>query len=309
MKIRRVITIFNIIKEWFKININFFNKKIKKENFEFKHIHHTSSKKINEMYEKHSPIFVLSTGRTGTKFLTNLLNESNNIQAYHEPRPGLQYFCNYAFHNQNQSETLTKMFDGARNELILETYIKNKKYVETNQCMTFFAPYISKLFEKSKFVHLVRHPGDFVRSGIRKGWYKNDSLWEEGRIKASDKDKWEQFDVISKLAWDWYATNQFIEDLKNNISNKRFLTIKSENMFSKVNEVSQLLDFIGGDNINDNKIQKIQNKPINKMKIKFEPENMHKTEEYPKYKNWHEKDKNKLIKQVDNLPKKYGYKL
>jgi hypothetical protein len=133
--------------------------------------------------------------------------------------------------------------------------------------------------------------------------------WEEGRIKALDKEIWNQFDSISKLAWDWYTTNQFIEDFKNNISDKRFFVIKSEDMFSNTNKVIELFDFIGLNNVNDNKIKKLQNKPINKINVQQEPENMHKINKYPRYKDWSKKDKDKLKNQVNNLQEKYGYKL
>ena len=100
------------------------------------------------------------------------------------------------------------------NQLVLNACIKNKVYVECNQCLSFFAPVISKLFRKSKFVHIIRHPGDFVRGGIRKGWHKNDSIWESGRVRMIDQGEWNRLDQMERLFWVWWVTNQFLEEFK-----------------------------------------------------------------------------------------------
>jgi len=135
----------------------------------FKSIHHVDKKTIVKMYDTYKPVFILSTGRTGTQFLALLFQDSKVIEAHHEAFPNLQYFSNFAYHSQKKKGTLEKIIDTARVELMLESYIKDKIYVESNQCLTFYAYALMKLYKNSKFVHIVRHPGDFVRSGIRKG--------------------------------------------------------------------------------------------------------------------------------------------
>ena len=42
----------------------------------FKIIHHVDQPTIDQMYQKYSPIFVLSTGRSGSKFITKLFESS-----------------------------------------------------------------------------------------------------------------------------------------------------------------------------------------------------------------------------------------
>ncbi|MCP5053537.1 MAG: hypothetical protein GY940_40600, partial [bacterium] len=125
----------------------------------FRIIHHVDQRSIDRMYNRYSPVFILSTGRSGSKFIAHLLNLSAAATAYHEPSPTLQYFSNHAYHHQTEEKTLANMIDAARMELVLEVFIKDNIYVESNQCLTFFAPALAGLFKKSKFVHLVRHPG------------------------------------------------------------------------------------------------------------------------------------------------------
>ena len=306
--------ILNTVRELLSLNLNFIKTKInrRRERKELKYhmVDHASQNCVEEMYESYRPTFVLSTGRTGTKFLTQVLDMSASITAYHEPRPVLQYFCNYVYHNHQEEEIITEMINSARLELILDAYIKNKVYLETNQCLSFFASPLSKLFQEAKFIHLVRHPGDFVRSAVRKGWYKSDTLWEIGRIKKEAQEEWAEMNQIEKIAWLWDSTNQFIEDFKAGLDDKsRLLTVKSEEIYSNPDAINDILSFMEVDRLELNKIKQRQLKPVNKIKKSNNPaSNINKKFNYPKYKEWQESKKDYLRKNV-SLNKKYGYNL
>jgi hypothetical protein len=273
-------------------------------------IHHVDQKTIDLMYRSYSPIFILSTGRSGSKFLTSLLNLSNNIKAFHEPKPSLQYFSDFAFHNQEEKVILTKMIDAARMELILDIFIKEKIFVESNQCLTFFAPAIRDLFEKSKFVHLVRHPGDFVRSGVRKGWHRNDTIWESGRVQMKNKLEWNVMDQIERLVWVWQVTTDFIEKFKKTIEADRIITFRIEDLFNKTRYADHLLNFVGANKIPAEKIQEIQNTKINELRIfQNETPNMKKISNFPKYENWDNNIKKKVKRYTEAQAKLFGYRL
>jgi hypothetical protein len=276
----------------------------------FKMIHHVDQQTIDEMYHDYSPVFVLSTGRSGSKLIVNLLNLSDNVTAYHEPRPMLQYFSNYAYHHQQEEEILCNMINAARMELVLEVFIKNQIYVESNQCLTFFAPVIAQLFKKSKFVHLIRNPGDFVRSAVRKGWHKNDSIWESGRVKMGDKEQWAQMDQIERLSWLWMTTNQFIEDFKTKVHKSRAFTLKFEDLVQKEKTVKKLLKFIDCHHIAPEKIEQIQRTKINELHIHpNEPPTMKKVADFPLFNQWDDETKHKLAGLVKDTSLRYGYVL
>lgn len=278
----------------------------------FKVIHHVDQETINRMYEKYAPVFILSTGRSGSKFVAQLLDQANNVSASHEPRPTLEYFSNYAYHHQQQQEEdiLTRMIDAARMESILDVFIKDKIYVESNQCLTFFAPVIARLFRKSKFVHLVRHPGDFARSGVRKGWHKNDSIWESGRVKMADEDRWAGMDQVERLSWLWSTTNSFLENFKQKIDQQRVDTFKFEDLTGSIKRVRQLLAFTGAEEIEKKKIKQVQDNKINELHIHpYEPPTMKKVINFPHYKEWDKDKKDKLRKHCAALADMYGYQL
>ena len=283
---------------------------MKNSSVKFKILHHADQKTIDDMYNHYSPVFILSTGRSGSKFISVLLDQAAGITAYHEPLPTLQYFSNYAFHNQHEEKILANMINAARMESILNVYIKNSIYVESNQCLAFFAPVIAGLFKKSKFVHIVRHPGDFIRSAIRKGWHKNDTIWESGRVKIADNVVWDKMDQIERLSWLWMATNQFVEDLKKQIDNKRIITFKFENIVEKTGAVKKLLKFIGSVDLEKKKIQELQDKKINELYIHpDEPPGMKKVADFPSYNEWNNEMKNKVKQYSEKLSKLYKYKL
>jgi hypothetical protein len=125
-------------------------------------------------YEKNwtntQPVFVLSTGRTGTMQLSAVLNLSPDIFAVHEPRPSLVKVAKDAYINGYPEDKWIDIVQSARDELIAYAHHKQKIYVETNNRLTFLAKALSKAFPKSKFIHLHRHPYEVIRSGMRRGW-------------------------------------------------------------------------------------------------------------------------------------------
>ena len=226
-----------------------------------------------------------------------LFKNCSILKAHHEAFPNLMYFNNYAFHNQNKKETLSKMIDSSRMELILDAYINDKIFVESNQSLTFYANQLNDLFPNSRFVHIVRHPGDFVRSARMKGWHANDSIWESGRIKMENLNEWQLLTQIEKLAWVWKETNQFIEKFKMTIPASKIQTYKVEDLFQKTESVKSLLQFMKADVLTDQQISSIQKTKINDLFIgNNEPGNMRKVSNYPKYNEWSETDKDLLKK-------------
>jgi len=276
----------------------------------FKMIHHADQATISEMYEGYAPVFVLSTGRSGSKFIVELLNLSPTIAAFHEPRPCLQYFSNFAFQHQPQLEILSRMIDAARMEMILETHIKNKIYVESNQCLTFFAPAIAGLFRGAKFAHLLRHPAHFVRSAVRKGWHRNDSIWESGRVRLADEKNWSRMEQRERLAWLWTVTNEYIETFKKGLASERSLTVRFEDLLHGPNEAERLFRFVGSRPINREQIRQAQDKRINELEIfPDEPPTMRKISDFPPYEEWPEEWQEKLRAGVGTLAANYGYEV
>jgi hypothetical protein len=273
--------------------------------------HHINQNTIDTMYRTYSPVFVLSTGRAGSRFIHMAMSQFEDLQSYHEAFPNLQYFSDFAYHNQEAQDVLTAMFQAARMELILDAYNNNRIFLESNQCLVFFANVIAALYPNARFVHIIRHPGDFIRSAVMKGWHSNDSIWESGRVKISDKEEWNKLSQFQKLAWTWRSTNEYIRHFINNQDPGKVLTVRFEDLTSQPETFLKLLSFTGSEKTlpRDEIVQLLRNK-INEIEIfPNEPDNMRKVKNYPHYISWSNDLKESIRKETEPLARCYNYEI
>lgn len=248
--------------------------------------------------------FVLSTGRVGTALLTKLLNLQLDLDAFHVPEPELVYPSKMIYLRQCNNDVdlkcLEDMSISVRYELIRRSWLSGGKFVETNNPITFFAHGLASVFKQSKFIHLIRHPGDFARSGLRRGYYNNNCV-NEGRLVPSPncdvKKIWNKLHQIEKVAWLWNETNSFIEDFKSNIQQDRVLTIKSEDLFSDASVAVRIIEFLSDMPVKS--VYKIRH-------IIKHPVNAQRGSKIDHYSNW-SKEKKGMVKKWTPLAGKYGY--
>ncbi|MEK6480091.1 sulfotransferase [Catalinimonas sp. 4WD22] len=274
-----------------------------------KSIHHVDNASLETFFATYPPVFILNTGRSGSQFLQNVFQLSSHCAAYHEAFPNLMYLSNFAYQNASNHELLKSIFLSARLEMMLEACVKQKVFIETNHCLTFYAYQIADLMKGAKFVHITRHPATFVRSGIMKGWHKNDTIWEMGRVKLNDAERWEKMSQIERLSWTWNATHHFIEDFKKTISVERVLSLKIEDLVKDTDKVNQLLQFTGGDIVDEATVKKIQSEKVNQVKKDDDPSNLYKLTQYPHFNEWNDIDKAELRTHTLALANSYGYQL
>lgn len=228
---------------------------------------HSLDRNFNDLYgevrENAAPVFVLSTGRCGTMLLTELLKTSKDLAPVHEPFPELSYHSALAFEEPQENKNLKTAIDTARYEGIRNAYLLGKRYVETNNRITFFAYYLAELYPQAKFVHLVRHPKGFIKSGVARDWYSGKTLYDEGRIK--DEELFKDFNQQQKIAWLWAQTNQFAEDFRQAHPDRCFL-LRSEDLFEGNERVEEILVRLGVSDISKNSIQKATRSKVNQSK-------------------------------------------
>ncbi len=266
--------------------------------------------------KEYQPIFFLSTGRTGTEFFTKLLNKSHKVQVFHSPS---NLFCNaqaelieqgkisyemyikYRFSDERTNKLIAQIFMASREELLYKTYLHEKVYIETNNRITFLAPAIKSTCPNAKFVYLHRHPGEFIRSGIRRGYYKSTSIHETGRLCPTEEDShfnnWKTFSDIEKIGWLWNETNEFIENYLLTLREDDYFKFNFNDLTEK--NINSLLNFLNIDDID----QQIISDNISN------PTNIQKSGVFPEYSQWKKEDKEKVISICGELSLKYGYSL
>jgi len=252
------------------------------------------------VHEQAQCCFVLSTGRCGTKLLTDLLDLSREIICEHQASPALAHFSKLAYEASHENGDKFELgIDMARYELIQNAFLRKQIYVETDNRIVFFAPFLTDLFKKAKFIHIVRHPADFVRSGIRRKWYKSHVADVSRIVPINDHDSWVKMTQIEKIAWLWNETNQFIEDFKCNLKGAdRVMFAKSEHLFSMPKTTLEIFEFLHAVPPPKKKIDRIIKHPVN----------VQRKGDFPQYDQWNAEQKEQLRKYA-TLSSRYGYDL
>jgi len=193
-----------------------------------------------------------------------------------------------------------EVFQSAREEYLLAAARRGLRYIETNNQITFFAPIIPRVFPNSVFIHLVRHPADFVRSGVRRKWYTGNHSHDIGRIvprSGALAKEWDSFSQVAKIGWLWNETNRFIEEFAKQ-QPERCLTLKAEGLFAATEESKRVFDFLELTGYNRKAVDRIIQKPANPQR----------KGSFPKYADWKDEDRDAL-QRVAPLAVKYGYEL
>lgn len=249
--------------------------------------------------------FIISTGRTGTKFLAKFFNEIGNSIAVHEPNPDfLKLAINYA-QNQVKKEEAKEKLDLYRRPLAKKMKRSSfNNYIESNNRLFSLIKPLTDVYENLEIIHIVRDGRDYVRSGMSRDWYTpNDN---ELRLKSSmfSDDPyfniWDKMSRFEKICWRWQKKDNFIyEDLK---KVENFIRIKFRDIFNSKdhNGLFKIADYVG---ISKTKTAKMIDEMIN------EKVNNNKKYEIPRWPEW-SKNKRKKFNQIagKHMNKYFEYK-
>ncbi|WP_224485310.1 sulfotransferase [Robertkochia aurantiaca] len=259
-------------------------------------------KGLNSDFE---PVFFLSTGRTGTKLFTSILSKDRNNIVEHAPSPELIFESKEIFNlhegdsllDKNIRRLIFSLLFQTRKQYFFRSVIHGKRYIETNNRITFFAPLIKEFIPNAKFVFIHRHPGEFVRSGLRRGWYSGNHDHDIGRITMQSTERWSELNDIQRISWLWNETNMFIDGFLKDLKSDDYIVLN----FNEINteKVEEVINFIGSKGISKKHIKNCLGSKINAQRAGS----------FPAYENWADKDRSELIDFCGVLARKYGYEL
>lgn len=243
------------------------------------------------------PVFVLSTGRCGTKWLTELLRRDRAMRVNHSDYPELLRESRMAFEEYAAEPRLyQEILRAARDGYLLDAQRRGMSYVETNHRITFFAHAIREVYPDARFVHLHRHPGEFVRSGIRRQWYSGSYL-DVCRPRLADEE-WRAMGNVERLAWLWNTTNRYIEEFLTTLeSPDRWLRIGAAAMYGDAAGAARVCKFVGA-RVGGSEIASLLGRRINRQR----------TGSMPAYQEWRKEDK-AALRRLAPLAEAYGYEL
>jgi len=210
------------------------------------------------------PVFIVSTGRSGSQMLARVLALSPAIGAFHEPRPLLntEAYLVWSGRAPWHPGSVTESVRYKRSWLIEEIQDHNGLiYVESSHFASHLIPVLDRLWG-AKFVHLVRNGRDVVRSGLRRStWYGKISLkarvaaWLRRRLplaEVGDTFLDHRLDPprecrtrVARIAWLWAEVNRVCLRNLATIPPERQMRLHVEALGPTT--LTALLQFIGAD--------------------------------------------------------------
>lgn len=115
--------------------------------------------------------WLITTGRSGTVWLTQLFNEVEAFMALHESHPSLFYEGRLAAEGKRlEPEAEKRLLRACRGFQVREAYHRRLYYVDTSPFAAFLAEGLRAAFARSRFLNLSRDPRAFVRSALARDW-------------------------------------------------------------------------------------------------------------------------------------------
>lgn len=283
-------------------------------------------------------VIIASPGRTGTKFLADVLSQIiEDSFSVHEPdlfnfsfKDTVKKIKNFGFYNMILGRLLNKT--GIR--IISENYIAGKitekeaikliynsryKYyssIKENLIIeSYYAWYglidlVPKIFPNVKVIGIVRDPRDWVRSNMNWGtqYGTRDTVTKYGFQRANpklfddgqNKNNWKEWTVFEKLCWEW----QFIvSHLLKDSSYQSYTCFRYEDLFLSQNRENNFMKLV----------QSITNWDNHNFNFKFDEKLLNKkvhkniSYDFPRWEEWDQEKGNILYKHCNELMQKIGY--
>jgi len=216
--------------------------------------------------QKKTLILVLSTGRTGTKFIKEYINQGESSpKCYHEPFFSRHFIVlsNLLYHNKISKNLYSYIYILSRYKRI--KHHKHKIYIESNNFLWASVPALNLLFN-IKVVHLIRHPHDYIESHLQHGFWRGIKKLlrkfipyiAEGNNNLFMRLFMSPAEILLKR---WILINNEISTYQ--LTNE-YIQLKFEDLFQaiKIEEFERLNDFIGIKKDN-NQINLLLSKKIN----------------------------------------------
>jgi len=171
-----------------------------------------TNKKADKWIKNKKIFFILATGRSGTKFLSLLLNKSPGAYIVHEPVRWDFRAYKAAFYDDKKAYKYIQEF---RKKEIYDRARKREIniYGEVNSVLRRHCNALKKSFPNAKIFHLIRDGRDVVRSSMSRGTM-TDNHPSTKKIhptqKSPWKDKWNNMTQFEKICWYWDVENRYL---------------------------------------------------------------------------------------------------
>jgi acetyltransferase-like isoleucine patch superfamily enzyme len=217
-------------------------------------------------------VFVLSTGRSGSKSIAATLANSNRIQSAHEPNFNLiRLSAELLAGKKSTEEAGRELRDYYQHTSTFRS--DNQLYIESDQKLAPFVPQLKELFPRAKFIWIFRKPEGFIRSASARTWFKVDAvenIREHDILMDTDEQsmgmrlggnivdgipqpRWDAYTLLERNAWYWTYWNKLIEHSLGGVPASDKFVVELSQLNSSMAEIST---FLGVEPIKDENLMK-----------------------------------------------------
>ena len=169
--------------------------------------------RIDDFLQKKNVFFILSSGRCGTVFLADLLNQADGATVLHEP-VGLDIMAlKGAYDSPAKALRYVRLYRKKKIFELVKRFSINT-YGETTPTLIYHAQALQQCFPNCKIIHLVRDGRDVVRSWVNRDVYLKENDWSYRSLKPHATDKyykeWPNMDQFEKCCWFWAEHNLWL---------------------------------------------------------------------------------------------------
>ena len=216
------------------------------------------------------PVFIVSSGRSGTAMMERLLGANPNIEMHHEYMVHLvqPIACRFAMGLCSETDVL-KIVEQTYGAAL--HYARKPLWGDSSNKLSWIVPVLARTFPTAKFVHLARDGRKVASSYFHK--LANECYDDEAvrvlRAHAARPDQvpppppekrywwplpcaddphaaafW-NYDQFQRIVWHWRAINAKILDGLTHVPPANRLFVRLEDMTESADEAARFLEFIG----------------------------------------------------------------
>lgn len=193
-------------------------------------------------------LFIISPGRSGTQSLVDFCQRNTTMYCVHAPQPWIASI-GYRFHlNEISADAAQFGFYATREPYLVHAFQQQRIFFDGDCKNLPIAPQIGALMPNAKFIHLVRRPQAFIRSGLARGYFDTTphELW--GHLTATRIDSQPAPTLAGRIelvAYFWNEANRIAEQTKRQLGDHRVVTVVAEELFDNPQRAIDALTQLG----------------------------------------------------------------
>lgn len=205
-----------------------------------------TQREVDDFLGDKNIFFVLGVGRSGTKFLANLLNNDDRALVLHEPVRA-DFRAVVAAHKSSEAAGRYIMrFRKKKIYCLIRTRgIGIGTYGEVNSALRFHARALKDSLPDAKLMHLARDGRQVVRSIMGRGHYTGDGIGHHSIFPAAYdplSQTWGDLSRFEKVCWLWADGNRRVREQVPRLV--RFEDLTNDYMYFRQNVAEPLSIFV-----------------------------------------------------------------